>query len=1105
MPRPEVLFNEDGRTIRDRLADWIDDFAEGRMDPVKIAIATAYFDPGGFRALASQLERAGGVRLLLGAEPVEPDPIRQLRLAATPEAAARKAREEAIAEHASKLALSRDLLGFTIEADRTAKRLVEWLRSGHVEVKRLTSQFLHGKAFLIETKDEGVVAGSANFTGAGLTRNVELALGQFQPGVVQEVSDWFQRWWDEAEPYDLAALYETRFLPHHPYMIFLRMLWELYYEELRQEADARGETEIHLTSFQQHGLLRARRILGERNGVLIADEVGLGKTFLAGELIRDAYILNRQRVLVIAPASLRDGNWRRFLSRHNLAVECRSFDEVARDFRLNPEHDVEVLDAAPNDYALVVIDEAHNARNPATRRADALRRLLAGSPPKKLVLLTATPVNNSLWDLYAILGYFVKNDAAFLENGIPSLREHFRAAQAMDPDDLSPEHLFDVLEAVAVRRTRPFVKRWYGDDAITLPDGTRLPIEFPTPRTHRVDYDLEAALPGFLERFADALDADPLVPEPGKITLARYIPSRYRVDGRREQYELLLTGLVRSNLLKRFESSAAAFVSTCRKMADSHNAFLSLLEAGYVATGEPLAEWAASDSEETEEVLERLGDDLEPALLFDVERLRADVEADRDLLLSFADEADQLDIEADPKLDELVRQLEAIAEEAETKLVGQRAVDGRKVLVFSYFADTVEWIERRLERELVRNSRLAAYVDRTATVSGRAGEKEEVIFGFAPVSSEAPEGRDEDRFDLLVATDVLSEGVNLQQARHIVNYDLPWNPMRLVQRHGRIDRIGSQWTEIHLRCFFPDKQLDSLLDLEARLHRKIAQAAATIGVASVILPGARTEETVYAERREEIERLREGDATLFTEGPQARSASLSGEEFRRELQDVIEKQREVADLARALPYGAGSGFVGPVQEETFVFCFRVADDPKARFCAVQGERVRLGDADNATLACLVAARPPDGADQERVLDDWAMERAVAAWELASERIVEDWNWRADPANIRPRTPRAMELAIDIVQRGPLPAGMGREASDELVERLRAPYAERYLRRFRAIINDEGLTDPEKIAGFVELADELSLETPTPLPDLPEIEHADLRVVCWTCVTPEERA
>ena len=140
-----------------------------------------------------------------------------------------------------------------------------------------------------------------------------------------------------------------------------------------------------------------------------------------------------------------------------------------------------------------------------------------------------------------------------------------------------------------------------------------------------------------------------------------------------------------------------------------------------------------------------------------------------------------------------------------------------------------------------------------------------------------------------------------------------------------------------------------------------------------------------------------------------------------------------------------------------------------------------------------------------MLDEWAMERAVAAWELASERVVEDWNWRADPANVRPRTPRAMELAIEIVQRGPLPAGMGREAADELVERLRAPYAERYLRRFRAIINDDALTDPEKVKGFAELADELSLETPMALLDLPEIEHADVRVVCWTCVTPERNA
>src|SRR4051812_44110116 len=136
---------------------------------------------------------------------------------------------------------------------------------------------------------------------------------------------------------------------------------------------------------------------------------------------------------------------------------------------------------------------------------------------------------------------------------------------------------------------------------------------------------------------------------------------------------------------------------------------------------------------------------------------------------------------------------------------------------------------------------------------------------FAPVSTEAPEGTSDD-FDIILTTDVLAEGVNLQQARHIINYDLPWNPMRLVQRHGRIDRIGSEHRDVYLRCFLPDRQLDGLLRLERTLMTKLSRAAAAVGVEAEVIPGSAVSEQTFAETREEVERLREKDATLFETG-----------------------------------------------------------------------------------------------------------------------------------------------------------------------------------------------------------------------------------------------
>ena len=268
-------------------------------------------------------------------------------------------------------------------------------------------------------------------------------------------------------------------------------------------------------------------------------------------------------------------------------------------------------------------------------------------------------------------------------------------------------------------------------------------------------------------------------------------------------------------------------------MANSHDAFLTLLDRGRVATGDELADWMSADSDDID-AADKHGDHHtgvhEDAAGYDIERLRHDVAADRDMLRSFAETARTVDRSQDPNLAELIEQLAYIATEAaESGTTEQDIRNRRKVLIFSYYADTVDWIFEHLDETTPNDERLSAYRGRVASLSGNTGtgSKEAVIWGFAPRTTDAPEGRNDDLYDIVVTTDVLAEGVNLQQARHIINYDLPWNPMRLVQRHGRIDRIGSHHSEVFIRCVFPDTRLDELLNLEERLHQKIRQAAAS--------------------------------------------------------------------------------------------------------------------------------------------------------------------------------------------------------------------------------------------------------------------------------------
>ena len=165
-----------------------------------------------------------------------------------------------------------------------------------------------------------------------------------------------------------------------------------------------------------------------------------------------------------------------------------------------------------NDYAMVVVDESHAFRSSATQRADALELASGGSPPKALVMLTATPVNNSLWDLYNLLAYFVRNDAEFASVGIPSLRERFKRAAATDPDALDPNHLYDVLSPVVVRRTRSYVKHYYADATLEI-NGEQKRITFPEPKVLPVTYQLSGVFPGLLQRVGHALDGAGTHPE----------------------------------------------------------------------------------------------------------------------------------------------------------------------------------------------------------------------------------------------------------------------------------------------------------------------------------------------------------------------------------------------------------------------------------------------------------------------------------------------------------------------------------------------------------------------------------------------------------------
>lgn len=1083
--KPDFIDNRDGNTLQRALLTHLGAQRQSGDAVQELWIATAYFNPEGLELLAEETQHIPRIRLLLGADPT-PEPLRQLRQPGDPDEPefTRREAQQALRRLVGALERDRDFLPFSPHADAAIRRLIEFLRSGRIEVRRYTQHFLHAKAFIFRAASKGLIHGSSNLTRAGLRSNMELNLGHYDAMVVGKVEGWYQELWDQAEPFDLAALYEQLLITYTPYQIYLKILWHLYGADLEQEKLPSGE--LGLTTFQQHGVWRAQRILQRYGGVLIADSVGLGKTFIAGEIIR-AYRERRQRVLLVAPAALRDGTWKRFLHRHQLMVDMVSFEQLAADRQLGGKY--EHLPSPLDEYALVVVDEAHHYRNPdAPARAGVLRRLLTG-PRRDVLLLTATPVNNSLWDLYHLLRFFIKQDAFLADRGILSMRARFEEAMRADPLDLSPDLLYPIIDATTVKRTRSFVKKHYEHDSIRSPDGRLVPIRFPKPVATTLEYDFDEALSDFFERFEQDLAPDD---GPPRLRLARYQPERYLAGMEPDGEDTALVGLVRSGLLKRFESSAHAFRMTCERMAEQHEAFLQALDRGYVLSSELLHEWSAADDESNFEEFVATNGGARSAGEFNVEALRRDVESDLKLLRDYARLANRVQPQRDPKLARLAKELVAIVQEAERD--GLDATDKqqlRKAIVFSQFEETIDWIYRFLATHTAADPRLAPYRDRIVAVAGSRGgddmSRERAIFGFAPLSSEAPPGLDEDRFDLMLSTDVLAEGVNLQQCRNIINFDLPWNPMRLVQRHGRIDRIGSPHKAVYLRTFFPARQLDRLLRLEERIRRKLAQAAASVGLEGAPIAGVKPRDLSFSEAREEIEKLRREEAEIYERGG-TRSAAQTGEEYRQELRKALATRRAEIE---AIPWKAGSG-MRKGDKTGHAFAAMVGDRLYLRFVPMDPSEAII--VEQGAVLRLIEAEP----ETPMEISDEMHKAAFDAWERARHSIYEAWMEETDPANLQPRL-RPLNRQVAEHLRTTPPDDMSDAEMAKVLDAVESPWSRREENALREVFEGAYASPIERSRAVVEEIKRLGIE-PFKAPEpLPPIRPDDVHLVAWMAI------
>ncbi len=859
MKLPYVIDNNTSRLV-DVLSALLTEFGGRSLD-----VATAYFTVTGFGLIRDGLAGLGSLRLLIGQEPTA-----GAQVGLRPDAGS-------VGKE-----MRRDLeqLPFSEETLRVVEDLVSFLRRDKCLVRVHKDGFLHAKAWLFYSDRPGqqmlfdrfrpvaAIVGSSNFTFPGLTSNRELNiahkvlldLAEVQDDAAREavgwlsenrpserispenqrllksevgaraiidLEQWFEREWESSVDFkeDLIGLLDaSKFgtVEYTPYDVYLKALFEYFRDELDQGDPLITKSAIELAEFQDDAVRKARAILLRYDGVMIADSVGLGKTWIGKKLLEDFAYHLRQKAIVICPASLRD-MWNQELADATIAAQVISQEEMGREeFELGSYGDADV----------VLVDESHNFRNPNAQRTESLERLLqAGGGRgqagyrKKVILLTATPINNDLFDLYNQLLLITGGDRSyFAAAGIGDLYRYFlRARRSARREGVFA--LFNLLEEVVIRRTRPFIRTAYPEATIR---GEK--IKFPERKLRTVQYDLEQAYSGIYDEVVSGVEALKLAP----YNLEAYKKAEEEVDEFEAGREQALVGIFKSRYLKRFESSVHAFRISVRRALAFLKTFESYILEGRIlrstdfqkairflsredeeddATPRSVAE-DLDDSEEAQQLLEELGE-IDPAH-YDLRRLHEAVQHDVEALTEIWHRIKDITAADDAKLARL------------KALLASEELRGQKVLVFSYYKDTARYLYKHLGHP--ESPEAVAFLESLGGAKMRrldsgASPKERLrtVQAFAPRANQRPEWVSSEReLDILISTDVLSEGQNLQDCGLLINYDLHWNPTRMVQRAGRIDRIGSEFDTLWIYNMFPDAGLEKLLRLVERLSQKIS-------------------------------------------------------------------------------------------------------------------------------------------------------------------------------------------------------------------------------------------------------------------------------------------
>jgi len=959
--------------VREYLKEWTD-------LATKFDIATGYFEVGALLALDGRWQKLDAIRILMGDEV-------SLKTKSVFVEGLRKITERLDGSLEKEKSQDDFLQG--------VPAIVDAIRSGKLQCRVYRRDKFHAKCYLTHGRSAVMgsfaLVGSSNFTYPGLVDNVELNV-QIRGGDVQALKDWYEHYWEQAEDVtpDILRTLERHTASRTPFEIWFKALDEFFRgRELEPDAWDEQKSRVFplLSKYQQDAYRNLLAIAARNGGSFLCDGVGLGKTFVGLMLIERLIYKEAKQVVLFAPKAPREDVWEPILSKYlpevfsgfvNLKIynhtDLQRKGKVPREIELTLQH-----------ADVVIIDEAHHFRNPGikgkgikepSRYRKLQQYLQAGDRPKRLFFLTATPVNNTIHDFRHVVELFTGGDDAYFSKdarniGVHNLRAHFvqlekkilgRLPKSDQLDlELSTElaeaekvlRTDPVFDALVVQRSRAYVKESQKQEGVS---GALFP-ERDAPAV--VSYNLKATYGALLESVRKAFHKD----EPLFVLGVYYPLSYWKGDKDDPEYQSWDAGrqkqvviLIRTLFLKRFESSARAFEGSCWRLMQKLLAWVTVHiktdhdkrrldrwknknaeTIGYIHAHQHELWPDDAEDDQAEEVLSEdilnSVDRLDPEK-FKVDEIMDDTFDDLDQIVEFLEEVAKVKPNRDDKLKALIKLLKTDSD-----------LKSQKVLLFTEFADTARYLEQQLTD---------AGLDGICRIDGGSSQKQrsDIIKRFSPYyngtnSTElAAQGKKEIR--ILISTDVLSEGLNLQDATRLINYDLHWNPVRLMQRIGRVDRRMSDDIEKHIVAdhpdqakirgrvafwnFLPPEELDELLRLFQRVTHKTLIISRTLGIEGRKLLTPDDEFDPVKELNEQC------DGTLS-----------ETEQLRLEYNELLQQHPDLAAELPKLPLKLYSGKKSPDSGARGVFlCFRIPR-PDPDYIASESGEPRWSDAAGLTV------------------------------------------------------------------------------------------------------------------------------------------------------------